>query len=96
MAKVDKRSVSLTPELAAIVDHAVAMGEYARGSEVVRDALREWKERRDFHGYTREEIRQLLAEGLASGTPRAWEKANFLAKANERLKEQQNEHTSPL
>lgn len=91
MATVDKRSISLTPELASIVDTAVAEGDYATSSEVVRDALREWKERRDFHGYTREEVRALLQAGLASGDPKPWNKDDFLASARQRLQTKQDD-----
>lgn len=67
MANVEKRSVSLSPELAMMVDQAVAAGEYGNASEVVREALRQWKERRELHGYTVEELRALWADGVASG-----------------------------
>lgn len=85
MATVDKRSISLTTELAAIVDGAVAEGSYASGSEVVRDALREWNERRECYGYTRDELRALIKEGLENGEPKPWNKAEFLEEARERL-----------
>ncbi|MER9304575.1 type II toxin-antitoxin system ParD family antitoxin [Mesorhizobium sp. M0496] len=45
----------------------VAAGEYASASEVIRDALRQWKDRRDLHGYTVEELRRLVQEGIDSG-----------------------------
>ena len=67
MGHVDKRSISLSPELAAAVDGAVEAGEFNSASEVVRDALRQWKERRDLLGYTVEELRLLWDEGVASG-----------------------------
>lgn len=70
MAVVEKRSVSLSPELAAVVDQAVAGGEFGNASEVIREALRQWKERRDLHGYTVEELRLLWDEGIASGESR--------------------------
>ncbi len=66
-AKVDKRSITLSPDLATAVDAAVAAGEYASASEVIRDALRDWKERRDLFGYTLEELRALIQEGIDSG-----------------------------
>ncbi len=59
MGHVDKRSITLSPELAAVVDGAVEAGEYASASEVIRDALRQWKERRDLFGYSVEELRAL-------------------------------------
>lgn len=67
MGHVDKRSITLSPDLATAVDDAVAAGEYASASEVIRDALRLWKERRDLYGYTLEELRQLVQEGIDSG-----------------------------
>ncbi|WP_378949913.1 type II toxin-antitoxin system ParD family antitoxin [Mesorhizobium sp. ANAO-SY3R2] len=67
MGHVDKRSITLSPELAAAVDGAVEAGEYASASEVIRDALRLWKERRDLFGYTIEELRALVQEGIDSG-----------------------------
>jgi antitoxin ParD1/3/4 len=69
MGHVDKRSITLSPELAAAVDGVVEAGEYASASEVIREALRQWKERRDLFGYTVEELRQLVQEGIDSGTP---------------------------
>ena len=67
MGHVDKRSITLTPELAAAVDGAVKSGEYASDDEAISDALREWKERRDNHGYTIAELRRLIQEGIDSG-----------------------------
>ncbi|MER9253200.1 type II toxin-antitoxin system ParD family antitoxin [Mesorhizobium sp. M0598] len=64
---VNKRSITLSPELAAVVDDVVAAGEYASASEVIRDALRQWKDRRDLLGYTVEELRRLVQEGIDSG-----------------------------
>ncbi|MFX9089501.1 ribbon-helix-helix domain-containing protein, partial [Acinetobacter baumannii] len=46
MGKVEKISIALTDELLATVQQAVASGDYASTSEVVREALREWKARR--------------------------------------------------
>jgi len=40
MPKVVKRTYSLTAEQAAFIDRKVASGEYASGSEVVRESLR--------------------------------------------------------
>lgn len=67
MGRIDKRSITLSAELATAVDDAVATGEYASASEVIRDALRLWKERRDLFGYTVEELRALIQEGIDSG-----------------------------
>jgi antitoxin ParD1/3/4 len=67
MSHIDKRKITLTPELAAAIDGAVEAGEYASDDEAISDALREWKERRDNHGYTIAELRRLIQEGIDSG-----------------------------
>lgn len=66
MGKVEKISVALTPELASTVREAVASGDYASTSEVMRDALRGWREvRADKTAVL--EVRTLLAEAEVSG-----------------------------
>ncbi len=84
MGHVDKRSITLSPELAAAVDDVVAAGEYASASEVVRDALRQWKERRDLFGYTLEELRTLVQEGIDSGPGKFVSMAEIKAEARRR------------
>lgn len=69
MTTVEKITIALTPEMAAVVRRAVAAGEYASTSEAIREAVREWKERRDLLGYTVEELRLLVQEGIDSGPP---------------------------
>ena len=46
MTTAEKISIALPPEMMAIVRGAVATGEYASSSEVVRDALRDWTHKR--------------------------------------------------
>lgn len=75
MATVEKRSISLPPELAAMVDQAVADGEFGNASEVIREALRQWKDRRALHGHTVEELRLMWESGLASGTGRGMDES---------------------
>lgn len=85
MGHVDKRSITLSPELAAAVDGAVDAGEYASASEVIRDALRLWKERRDLFGYTVEELRALIQEGIDSGPGQFDTMDQLKAEARKRL-----------
>lgn len=42
MATAEKISIALPHEIAAIFGGAVATGECASSSEVIRDALRDW------------------------------------------------------
>ena len=67
MTGVAKMSVALTPELHELVQEAVATGDYASTSEVMREALRDWKERRERKREAIRELRQLWDEGIASG-----------------------------
>jgi antitoxin ParD1/3/4 len=46
MPNVHKISVALTPEFMALLEEAVESGEHTSASEVIRDALRHWKEHR--------------------------------------------------
>lgn len=67
MSNVEKVSVALTPDMAAVVREAVSSGEYASNSEVVREALRDWKFKRNLQQQELEELRHLWREGLSSG-----------------------------
>jgi len=67
MAKVAKISVALTPEMAELVRRAVDSGDYASGSEVIREALREWRLRQSLSFRNRGELARLWREGIESG-----------------------------
>jgi antitoxin ParD1/3/4 len=67
MANVEKLSVAVTPEMAAMMREVVGSGEYASSSEVMREALREWKSRRGQRERAVEELRTLVQEGIDSG-----------------------------
>ena len=46
MPTIEKLSVALPSEMAALVRRAVDQGEYSSNSEVIRDALRDWTHKR--------------------------------------------------
>jgi antitoxin ParD1/3/4 len=64
---VEKLSIALTPEMAAAVRQAVASGEYASASEVIREALRLWKAHQAAREREVEELRRAWREGIESG-----------------------------
>jgi antitoxin ParD1/3/4 len=70
MSNVQKVSVALSPEFMSLVKEAVDSGEYTSASEVIRDALRHWKERRSVQELSADELRELWHEGIASGPSR--------------------------
>jgi putative addiction module CopG family antidote len=46
MPEIERLTITVPPELAAVVKQAVETGDYASTSEVVRAALRDWKLKR--------------------------------------------------
>ena len=85
MATVEKLSIALTPEFAADVRQAVATGEYASTSEVIRDALRTWKQARQEREAALGELRRLWREGVDSGEATALDVDEIKRKGRERL-----------
>jgi len=69
MATAEKISIALPSEMVAIVRNAVATGEYASSSEVIRDALRDWTHKRTLRQQGIAELRQLWQEALHDKTP---------------------------
>jgi antitoxin ParD1/3/4 len=46
VADIERLTITLPTEIASVVKGAVAEGDYASASEVVREALRDWKMKR--------------------------------------------------
>jgi antitoxin ParD1/3/4 len=46
MSAIERLTVTLPQEMASVVREAVAAGDYASSSEVIRAALRDWKTKR--------------------------------------------------
>ena len=67
MSNVEKISVALTSELATMVKEAVETGQYASSSEVIREALRDWKFNHAIREQKLSELRELWQEGIDSG-----------------------------
>ena len=68
MANIEKISIALPQDMVGAVREAVASGEYATTSEVIREALRDWKLKRRIATLELDELRQLVREGMESGT----------------------------
>ena len=64
MKTAEKISIALTPEMVAVVRGAVATGEYASSSEVVRDALRDWTHKRSLRQQGVAELRQVWQDAV--------------------------------
>ena len=59
MASIEKISVALPTDMLELVRKAVDAGDYATTSEVIREALREWKARRETRAEAISELQRL-------------------------------------
>lgn len=59
-------NISLTPELAALIDEKVSSGMYHSASEVVREGLRLLKEQDEIRRLRLEELRREIRKGTES------------------------------
>ncbi|CND12581.1 CC2985 family addiction module antidote protein [Yersinia frederiksenii] len=76
-------TVDIGEELRDFIDSLVSSGDYRTQSEVLRDALRLLREKQaESH---LQSLRDLLAEGVSSGTPETWNKDVFLQRIKERV-----------
>ncbi|SEO17935.1 antitoxin ParD1/3/4 [Nitrosospira multiformis] len=93
MPELERLTITLTPELAETIKSAVLDGDYASASEVIREALREWKTKRAIRqeelAVLKADIDQALAQ-VADGqlgefnTDRIVERARKLLAARKR------------
>ena len=64
MASIERLTITLPAEMAALVKGAVAEGDYASTSEVVREALRDWEIKAEIRRRKLETLRRDIDEGL--------------------------------
>jgi len=69
MASIEKISIALPPEMASQVRKAVETGEYASNSEVVREALRDWTQKRTLRRLGIEELRRVWQQAIEDRSP---------------------------
>ena len=69
MSTAEKISIALPAEMVHMIRKAVATGEYASSSEVIRDALRDWTYKRNLRQQGVNELRDLWQEARADETP---------------------------
>jgi antitoxin ParD1/3/4 len=65
MPTIEKLSIALPAEMAAIVRSAVDGGEYSSNSEVIRDALRDWTHKRKLREQGLDQLRKRWLEAVA-------------------------------
>lgn len=65
MAEIERLTITLPSDMAASIRGAVEGGDYASSSEVIRDALRDWKTKRAIQLKEMESLKADIAKGLA-------------------------------
>jgi antitoxin ParD1/3/4 len=65
MANIERLTITMPAELAGVVKEAVAGGDYASTSEVVREALRDWKTKRALQLRELSALKADIGKGLA-------------------------------
>jgi antitoxin ParD1/3/4 len=86
MAEIQKVSVALTSEQVLSLKAAVETGEYATTSEIVREAIRDWQQKRDLRQEEIRWLREAWDKGKASGPPAPLDFDEFRREARERVK----------
>lgn len=86
MPDIQKVSVALTSEQVSVLKDAVDTGEYATTSEAVREALRDWKWKRDLRNDELNHLREHWRAGKASGAAVPLSFVDARKEAKQRLK----------
>ena len=65
MSTIERMTITMPADMAAIVKGAVEGGDYASTSEVIREALRDWKSKRAIQLHKLEALKADIDQGLA-------------------------------
>ena len=88
MSDVERMTITLTAEMAQAVKGAVATGEYASSSEIVREALRDWGYKRKRQTIELETLRADVQAGMAdieAGRVHDFDVGRIVQKGRQRL-----------
>ncbi len=85
---VERITVTLTADMAQIIKAAVNSGDYASNSEIVREALRDWRIKQLIHKRELEALRQEINKGIDDinqGRVQDFDAGRIVAKGDKRL-----------
>ncbi|WP_149541232.1 ribbon-helix-helix domain-containing protein [Siccirubricoccus phaeus] len=86
MAEIERLTITLPGDMAATLRAAVAEGDYASTSEVVREALRDWKHKRALQQQELAALCRDIAQGLAdaaAGRTREFDAERVIARGRQ-------------
>jgi antitoxin ParD1/3/4 len=66
MSEIERLTITLPSDMAAIVKAAVKEGDYASSSEVIREALRDWKVKRTLQLHELAALKADIDKGLTN------------------------------
>ena len=81
MSGMERVTVALPATMAEQMRAAVAAGEYATTSEIVRDALRLWESRRELRSLELAALREAWHAGKSSGAAKPLDVEALIARA---------------
>jgi len=90
MNTMERITITITPEMAQALRGAVEAGEYASSSEIIREALRDWRHKRALQEQELADLRAKIEEGLAdidAGRVRDFDAERIIRKGEARLRE---------
>lgn len=93
MGAIERLTITLPAEMAGLVKDAVDEGDYASTSEVIREALRDWKLKRELRLRQLAELRANIDRGLAdvaSGRIANFDSKRILARGRRLLADRSN------
>ena len=88
MADIERITITLPTDMAAVVKGAVEGGDYASTSEVVRAALRDWKMKRSLQLQELAALKVDIDKGLAdvaNGRVKDFDATNIIARGKKLL-----------
>jgi antitoxin ParD1/3/4 len=88
MAEIERLTITLPHDMASVVKGAVEGGDYASSSEVVREALRDWKLKRALQLKEMEALKADIDKGLtdlAEGRVKDFDAARIIERGRKLL-----------
>jgi antitoxin ParD1/3/4 len=88
MPDIERLTITLPSDMAATIKSAVTTGDYASTSEVVREALRDWKTKRALHLHELAALKADIDRGLAdvaNGRVAAFDPARIIERGRKLL-----------
>jgi antitoxin ParD1/3/4 len=88
MAEIERLTITLPSDMAAVVKSAVEGGDYASNSEVIREALRDWKMKRALQLQELASLKADIDRGLtdlAEGRGQDFDKARIIERGRKLL-----------